>query len=68
MPKTTQIECHCCGSISVGENAPYQFLRRVCPKPGSCTAAIISNYVSAQSADGPRDTPARLTLLTEASR
>jgi len=48
MLKTTEIECHSCGSIWVGDDAPYDFLRRVCPKRGGCTASIVSRYVETE--------------------
>ena len=44
MPKTTDLECDWCGSLWVGANNPKEFWRSVCPKPGSCTARIVSRY------------------------
>jgi hypothetical protein len=45
MAKTTVLECDWCGSLFVGENNPQEFWRSVCPKPGSCTAKIVSRYL-----------------------
>ena len=45
MPKTTDLECDWCGSLWVGANNPKDFWRNVCPKPGSCTAKIVSRYL-----------------------
>ena len=43
--KTTDLECDWCGSLWVGANNPKEFWRSVCPKPGSCTAKIVSRYL-----------------------
>jgi hypothetical protein len=48
MAKTTDLECDWCGSLRVGENNPTEFWRSVCPKPGSCTAKIVSRYLPDQ--------------------
>jgi hypothetical protein len=50
MAKTTVLECDWCGSLHVGENNPQEFWRSVCPKPGSCTAKIVSRYAPDQDA------------------
>ena len=44
MPKTTDLECDWCGSLLVADDNPKEFWRRVCPKPSSCTAKIVSRY------------------------
>lgn len=45
MAKTTDLECDWCGSLCVGEKNPKEFWRSVCPKPGNCTAKIVSRYL-----------------------
>ena len=43
--KTTDLECDWCGSLWVGANNPKEFWQNVCPKPGNCTAKIVSRYL-----------------------
>jgi hypothetical protein len=55
MAKTTVLECDWCGSLFVGESNPQEFWRSVCPKPGSCTAKIVSRYLPDKDAVRPSD-------------
>ena len=64
MPKTTDLECDWCGSLWVGANNPKEYWRTVCPKPGSCTAKIVSRY----SPDHPVVKPHAAEELTPGGR